>query len=245
MNRSIPPTKTTDKSVTISKAISMNYNANEAQGREQPSGGSKNMEKNIEVSSKFINQSNLADNPNASKVFVESHLGKEKSINQIVRKGNCGDHDQMNKGANGEQKRDSEHDKDHTPMANNNITGKLAPNAHNQHDHNNSCNLLNSKKQNEHEKGIHNVKADGNKQNVVTTNKGNIIMDPRIPLPIKVSSNFDTYRPKHPKANQFSPKKNQNRPPFSNSGNKNTNSQIPEPSLPTVVQCLATRLAVN
>ncbi|KAH0734506.1 hypothetical protein KY285_010213 [Solanum tuberosum] len=268
MNRSIPPTKTAGKSVTINKALSMNYNANEAQGGEQPSGGSKNMENNSEVSSKCNNQSNLANNPNAGKVFVESHLGKERSINQIAGKGNCGDHDQMHKGANGKQRSnnleqtkdpnhtknrssstgtsgDSEHDKDHTPKANNNITGKLAPNAHNQHDHNKSRNLLNSEKQNEHEKGIHNAQADGNRQNVVRTNKGNTTMDPRISPPIKVSSNFDTYRPNHPKTNQFSPENNQNRPHFNNSGNKNTNSQIPEPSPPTVVQSLATRLRAN
>ncbi|KAH0778633.1 hypothetical protein KY290_005060 [Solanum tuberosum] len=90
-----------------------------------------------------------------------------------------------------------------------------------------------------------NIEADGNRQTVVNTNKGNITMDPIIPPPIKVSSNFDIYRPNHPKPNQFSPKKNQNRPPFNNSGNKNINSQTPEPSPPTVVQSLATRLRAN
>uniref|UniRef100_M1DY84 Dual specificity protein kinase pyk2 n=1 Tax=Solanum tuberosum TaxID=4113 RepID=M1DY84_SOLTU len=188
MNRSINPSKAAGKNVTISKAISMDHTANEAQGGEQPSGGNKNVENNIEVSSKCTNHSNLANTPNA---------------------------------------------------------GKSVPNAYNQHDHNKSGNLLNSENQNEHEKGIHNVQADGNRQTVVNTNKGNITMDPIIPPPIKVSSNFDTYRPNHPKPNQFSPKKNQNRPPFNNSGNKNINPQTPEPSPPTVVQSLATRLRAN
>ncbi|KAK4721160.1 hypothetical protein R3W88_011393 [Solanum pinnatisectum] len=244
MNRSINPSEAAGKNVTISKAISMDYSANEAQGGEEPSGGNKNVENNIEVSSKCTNHSNLANTPNAGKVFVEIPLGKERSINQIAVKGNVSDHNQMPKDTNGDQRR-QENGKYHTPKVNNNITGKSVPSTHNQHDHNKFGNLLNYENQNEHEKGIHNVQVDGNGKTVVNTNKGNTTMDPRIPPPIKVSSNFDTYRPNHPKPNQISPKKNQNRPPFNNSGNKNMNSQIPEPSPPTVVQSLATRLRAN
>lgn len=105
MNRSINPSKAAGKNVTISKAISMDHTANEAQGGEQPSGGNKNVENNIEVSSKCTNHSNLANTPNAGKVFVEIPLGKDRSINQIAVKGNNSDHNQMPKDTNGDQRR--------------------------------------------------------------------------------------------------------------------------------------------
>ncbi|KAH0693023.1 hypothetical protein KY290_021190 [Solanum tuberosum] len=113
------------------------------------------------------------------------------------------------------------------------------------HDNNKPTNLLNSENQNMHEKGSHNVQVDGNEQLMANINKGIITIDPRIPPPIKVSSNFDTYKSSHPKTNQFSPKKNQNRPTPNSFGNNNTNSQIPKPSPPTVVQSLAIRLRAN
>ncbi|KAH0642167.1 hypothetical protein KY289_033141 [Solanum tuberosum] len=203
----------------------MDHTANNPQGREQSAGGNKNADNNIEVLVK-IPQSN------------------EMSTHQTAEKRDSSDHNQIPKDIDGEQKR-QENGKNYTPKVNHNATGKAAINVHNQHDHNKPANLLNSENQNMHEKGSHNIQVDGNEQTMENINKGNITIDPRIPPPIKVSSNFDTYKSSHPKTNQFSPKMNQNRPTPNSFGNNNTKSQIPEPSPLTVVHSLATRLRAN
>ncbi|KAG5571577.1 hypothetical protein H5410_061343 [Solanum commersonii] len=224
--------------------MSMDHTANNPQGREQSIGGNKNVDNNIEVSSKCSNQSNLANTHNAGKVLVEIPQSNERSKHQTVGKRDSSDHNQIPEDIDGEQKR-QENGKNYTPKVNHNTTGKAVIYVHNQHDHNKPANLLNSENQNMHEKGSHNLQVDGNEQTMENINKGNITIDPRIPPPIKVSSNFDTYKSNHPKTNQFSPKMNQNRPTPNSFGNKNTKSQIPEPSPPTVVQSLATRLRAN
>ncbi|WMV50121.1 hypothetical protein MTR67_043506 [Solanum verrucosum] len=68
-------------------------------------------------------------------------------------------------------------------------------------------------------------------------------IDPKIlPPPLKVSSNFDSYRPNQPRTNQTSPKQNQHKPIVNSTFIKNANQQIPDPSPPTIFQSLATRL---
>ncbi|KAK4736302.1 hypothetical protein R3W88_010563 [Solanum pinnatisectum] len=63
----------------------------------------------------------------------------------------------------------------------------------------------------------------------------------KVPPTIKISSNFDVYRPTQQKLTQNSPKNNHNKP----SGNNFFNAQIPDPAPPTVTQSLATRLRAN
>ena len=48
--------------------------------------------------------------------------------------------------------------------------------------------------QNEHEKGTKFVEATGNGQNENNNIKGNDSLEPKMPLPIKVSSNLDIQR---------------------------------------------------
>ncbi|KAH0669588.1 hypothetical protein KY285_023749 [Solanum tuberosum] len=110
-------------------------------------------------------------------------------------------------------------------------TGKFVNFAPNEADYNNSPsnNFLSS--QNEHEKGQVVVQGAGNEVNGQTekiTHKGHE-MDPKIPPLIKVSSNFNIYRPRQQRTNQNSPKNNQNKPSFNISFTKNTNNQIPDP----------------
>ncbi|KAG5606123.1 hypothetical protein H5410_027615 [Solanum commersonii] len=47
------------------------------------------------------------------------------------------------------------------------------------------------------------------------------------PPPIKISSNFDSYRPNQQRTSQTSPKPNQNRPPVNSALPKNVNHQNP------------------
>ncbi|KAK4730433.1 hypothetical protein R3W88_023421 [Solanum pinnatisectum] len=65
-----------------------------------------------------------------------------------------------------------------------------------------------------------------------------------IPPPIKISSNFDTYKPNLHNANQNNLNQNNNKPSPHSSFPKN-NQQIPDPSPPTVTQSLATRLRAS
>ncbi|KAG5599177.1 hypothetical protein H5410_030547 [Solanum commersonii] len=67
---------------------------------------------------------------------------------------------------------------------------------------------------------------------------------PKIPPPLKVSSNFDAYRPPQQKTNQNINEQNQNKLPTTSSFTRNTN-QIPDPAPPTVTHSLATRLRDN
>ncbi|KAG5613690.1 hypothetical protein H5410_013514 [Solanum commersonii] len=58
-------------------------------------------------------------------------------------------------------------------------------------------------------------------------------IDPKIlPPPLKVSSNFDSYRPNQPITNQTSPKQNQHKPIVNSTFIKNANQQIPDPAPP-------------
>ncbi|KAK4709698.1 hypothetical protein R3W88_004211 [Solanum pinnatisectum] len=70
-------------------------------------------------------------------------------------------------------------------------------------------------------------------------------MEPKIPPPIKVSSNFDSYRPNHQRNNQDSPRKHQNKFPANNPPIRIINNQIPDPAPPSITQSLATRLRAN
>ncbi|KAK4709696.1 hypothetical protein R3W88_004209 [Solanum pinnatisectum] len=86
--------------------------------------------------------------------------------------------------------------------------------------------------QNEHEKGNSIMQAGVNEvyeQTKKITHNGHN-MEPKIPPPIKVSSNFDIYQPNQQRTNQNSPKQNHNKPPVNNSSIRNTNHQIPDPS---------------
>ncbi|KAG5606122.1 hypothetical protein H5410_027614 [Solanum commersonii] len=90
-------------------------------------------------------------------------------------------------------------------------TGKSVNFAPNNYGHNfPPYNNLNSS-QNEHEKGQSLVQTKVNGQSEKITPKGHD-MDPKIPPPIKVSSNFDAYRPSQQRNNQNSPKHTQSKP---------------------------------
>ncbi|WMV32820.1 hypothetical protein MTR67_026205 [Solanum verrucosum] len=99
--------------------------------------------------------------------------------------------------------------------------------------------------QNELGKGQVVVQAAGNE---VTGQAGKLSrisqdIDPKIlPPPVKVSSNFDSYRSNQQRTNQTSPKQNQHKPIANSTLPKNANHQIPDPSPPTIFQSLATRL---
>ncbi|KAG5605797.1 hypothetical protein H5410_027289 [Solanum commersonii] len=89
------------------------------------------------------------------------------------------------------------------------------------------------------------VQATGNEAHRKTgkpTHKSQDIVHQIPPPPIKISSNFDSYRPNQQRTSQTSPKPNQNKPPVNSALPKNVNYQIPDPSPPTVFQSLATRL---
>ncbi|KAH0636075.1 hypothetical protein KY285_035779 [Solanum tuberosum] len=70
-------------------------------------------------------------------------------------------------------------------------------------------------------------------------------MSSKVPPPIKISSNFDVYRPVQQKNNQNRFEQTLKKTPVNNSINKNNNHQIPDPAPPTVTQSLATRLRAN
>ncbi|KAH0658154.1 hypothetical protein KY289_026902 [Solanum tuberosum] len=70
-------------------------------------------------------------------------------------------------------------------------------------------------------------------------------MNSKIPTPIKISSNFDVYRPVQQKIGQNNGEKTLKKTPVNNSVNKNNHQQIPDPAPPTVTQSLATRLRAN
>ncbi|KAH0664058.1 hypothetical protein KY284_028989 [Solanum tuberosum] len=68
-------------------------------------------------------------------------------------------------------------------------------------------------------------------------------IDPKIlPSPVKISSNFDSYRTNQQRTIQTSPKQTQHKPIVNSTLKKNANHQIPDPSPPTIFQSLATRL---
>ncbi|WMV45641.1 hypothetical protein MTR67_039026 [Solanum verrucosum] len=70
-------------------------------------------------------------------------------------------------------------------------------------------------------------------------------MNSKIPPPIKISSNFDVYRPVQQKITQNNVEQTLKKTLVSNSVNKNNHQQIPDPAPPTVTQSLATRLRAN
>ncbi|KAG5604804.1 hypothetical protein H5410_026296 [Solanum commersonii] len=70
-------------------------------------------------------------------------------------------------------------------------------------------------------------------------------MNSKIPPPIKISSNFDVYRPVQQKTNQNNLEQTLKKTPVNNFVNENNNHQIPDPAPPTVTQSLATRLRAN
>ncbi|KAK4724017.1 hypothetical protein R3W88_026796 [Solanum pinnatisectum] len=101
--------------------------------------------------------------------------------------------------------------------------------------------------QNEQEKGHFSMQAAVNDICDLTekaASKG-LNMDTNVPPPIKISSNFDLYRPSQQRTNPNSPKQNQNMQSGNNSATKNITLQIPDPSPPTVTQTLANRLKAN
>ncbi|WMV50116.1 hypothetical protein MTR67_043501 [Solanum verrucosum] len=75
--------------------------------------------------------------------------------------------------------------------------------------------------------------------------KDNNQMNSKIPPPIKISSNFDVYRPVQQKITQNNVEQTLKKTPVSNSVNKNNHQQIPDPAPSTVTQSLATRLRAN
>ncbi|KAK6789622.1 hypothetical protein RDI58_013422 [Solanum bulbocastanum] len=90
--------------------------------------------------------------------------------------------------------------------------------------------------QNEQEKGHFSMQAAVNDICDLTekaASKG-LNMDTNVPPPIKISSNFDLYRPSQQRTNPNSPKQNQNMQSGNNSATKNITLQIPDPSPPTV-----------
>lgn len=169
------------------------------------------MEINTEVSLKCNDHSVSANTPNTGKVFVEMPPTKEGCMNKHAVKGNNINNTPMAMDTNGDQGT-QEFGLDHSPKENSNIVGKLTVNSYNNHDHNKPDNLHNSKNQNEHEKGS-NVQVDGKAPARRNINIGKTTTETRIPPPIKVSSNFHTYKPNHPKSNQICPKKNQTQKP--------------------------------
>ena len=99
--------------------------------------------------------------------------------------------------------------------------------------------------QNDHDKGTQVVQAAGNGQNEKNNHKGNDSMEPKIPPPIKVSSNFDLHRSNLQKNNQNNSQHYQNRPPINSSLNKNNSTQILDPSAPIVTRSLASQIRAN
>ncbi|KAK6782060.1 hypothetical protein RDI58_019856 [Solanum bulbocastanum] len=133
-----------------------------------------------------------------------------------------------------------------------NINGKERPGQSDttipiKYDQNNSVANNSHKSQNEHEKGQSVVQAGDfmieDQSRKTTQNVLNV--DSKIPSPIKVSSNFDTYRPNHQRTSQTSPKHNQNRPHGNTVPLRNVSHQIPDPAPPIVTQSLASRLRAN
>ncbi|WMV30200.1 hypothetical protein MTR67_023585 [Solanum verrucosum] len=89
--------------------------------------------------------------------------------------------------------------------------------------------------QNELGKGQVVVQAAGNEATGQAGKLSHISQDitPKIlPPPVKISSNFDSYRPNQQRNNQTSPKQNQHKPIANSILSKNANHQIPDPSPP-------------
>ncbi|KAH0760297.1 hypothetical protein KY290_016370 [Solanum tuberosum] len=92
--------------------------------------------------------------------------------------------------------------------------------------------------------GVIDGKNDVETQNTKTIQYDSHQIIPNIPPPLKVSSNFDAYRPAQQRTNQNSNDLTQNNLPATSPFNRN-NNQIPDPAPPTVTQSLATRLRAN
>ncbi|WMV30205.1 hypothetical protein MTR67_023590 [Solanum verrucosum] len=132
-------------------------------------------------------------------------------------------------------------------------TGKSVNFAPNNYDHNFPPYNIIHNCPNEHEEGQILVQNRATKQSENNTQKDPVV-DSKIPPPIKVSSNFDTYRPNHQRNNQSSPRQtssnfdvyrpvqqktsqnnleqNLQKLPVNNSINRNNNLQIPDPDPP-------------
>ncbi|KAG5631318.1 hypothetical protein H5410_003035 [Solanum commersonii] len=122
--------------------------------------------------------------------------------------------------------------------------GKSVNFAPNNYDHNFPPFNNSHSSQNVHEKGQLVVQNRAKEQSKNSIQKGPGI-DSSIPPPIKVSSNYDTYKPNHQRNNQSSPRQNQNKLSVNSSSTRNVNHQIPNLAPPTVTQSLATRLRAN
>ncbi|KAH0687778.1 hypothetical protein KY284_018331 [Solanum tuberosum] len=92
--------------------------------------------------------------------------------------------------------------------------------------------------------GVIDGKNDVETQNAKTIQYERNQIIPKIPPPLKVSSNFDAYRPAPQRTNQNSNDQAQNKLPATSPFNR-SNNQIPDPAPPTVTQSLATRLRAN
>ncbi|KAK4731483.1 hypothetical protein R3W88_024471 [Solanum pinnatisectum] len=166
----------------------------------------------------------------------ERHYGKgEKAIWRVKDKTN------FKENTKDQNKEEGEHQ---TNTNSKEKTGQIDNLTPNKHDPNNLIGNNSHKSQNEYEKcqsvvqaGVITIEDQSRK----TTHKG-IIVDSKIPPPIKVSTNFDIYRPNQQRTTQTSPKHNQNKLPGSTFPTRNVNHQIPDPAPPTVTQSLATRL---
>ncbi|KAK4706663.1 hypothetical protein R3W88_033795 [Solanum pinnatisectum] len=93
-------------------------------------------------------------------------------------------------------------------------TSKYTHTSLNDYDHTNTLGNNSRNSQNECEKGISIVQAGVNeaKGQVEKTNHSTLNVDSQIPPPVKISSNFDVYRPGQQRMTQSSPKQNQNKP---------------------------------
>ncbi|KAK6803127.1 hypothetical protein RDI58_000911 [Solanum bulbocastanum] len=168
----------------------------------------------------------------------EKHLDKgEKAVwkvkENITTKGNAN-----------KPSKDNEREQ---PNNNKDKAGKLVKFASNKHDHFPSLHNNPRNSQNELGKGHVNMQADVNEAygQIEQTDGTGHNSEIKAPPPLKISSNFDMYRHSQQITTQNSPKHNQNKTPGNFSFTKSTNTQIPNPSPPTVTQSLATRLKAN
>ncbi|KAH0669580.1 hypothetical protein KY289_024073 [Solanum tuberosum] len=195
------------------------------------------MQENQETISKGINEAQLANEKVHSGTSKDKQLGKGEKTKWKVK-------DTINSNANTMQQRKA-NGRVQPDNTNKERAGKFVNFGPNDADHSDTSRNKLHCGQNELGKVQVVVQAAGNEVTGQAGKLSHIIhdIDPKIlPPPVKVSSNFDSYRPNQQRTNQTSPKQNQHKPFVNSTLTKNANHQIPNPSPPTIFQSLATRL---